>query len=132
MRPPVRTIVIFLLTIGLLAYFFRGVNLGEVWDRTRAADARLLVAGVFVTLMTYALRAFRWQYLLAPIGPTRFSTAVSRGLGSGSAPGAARTRTRQVEQRPLPPQIEAWGTPRSRLASSTEVPRTTLMNLPSG
>jgi uncharacterized protein (TIRG00374 family) len=75
MRLRVRTIVIFLLTIGLLAFFFRGVNLGEVWAKTREADARLLVVGVFVTLMTYALRAFRWQYLLAPIGPTRFSTA---------------------------------------------------------
>ncbi len=75
MRPRVRTIAVFLLTIGLLAFFFRGVNPGEVWEKTREADARLLVAGVFVTLMTYALRAFRWQFLLAPIGPTRFSTA---------------------------------------------------------
>jgi uncharacterized protein (TIRG00374 family) len=75
MRPRVRTIVIFLLTIGLLAFFFRGVKLGEVWAKTREADGRLLIAGVVVTLMTYALRAFRWQYLLAPIGPTRFTTA---------------------------------------------------------
>jgi uncharacterized protein (TIRG00374 family) len=75
MRPRVRTIAVFLLTIGLLAFFFRGVNPAEVWEKTREADARLLVAGVFVTLMTYALRAFRWQFLLAPIGPTRFSTA---------------------------------------------------------
>jgi len=35
----------------------------------------LLAAAVCVTLMTYVLRAFRWQYLLAPIGPTRFATA---------------------------------------------------------
>src|SRR5512132_3596080 len=75
MRPRVRTIGVFLLTFGLLAFFFRGVNLGEVWEKTREADGRLLVAGLFVTLMTYALRAFRWQFLLAPIGPTRFSTA---------------------------------------------------------
>ena len=26
-------------------------------------------------MLTYTLRAFRWQYLLAPIGPTHFSTA---------------------------------------------------------
>src|ERR687887_616692 len=75
MRPRVRTTVILLLTIGLLAFFFRGVNPAEVWEKTRAADGRLLIAGVFVTLMTYALRAFRWQYLLAQIGPTRFSVA---------------------------------------------------------
>ena len=75
MRPRVRTTVVLLLTIGLLAFFFRGVNLAEVWERTREADGRLLVAGIFVTLMTYGLRAFRWQYLLAPIGPTRFRVA---------------------------------------------------------
>jgi len=75
MRLRVRTTVILLLTIGLLAFFFRGVNPAEVWERTREADGRLLIGGVLVTLMTYALRAFRWQYLLAPIGPTRFSVA---------------------------------------------------------
>src|SRR5262249_60493408 len=34
-----------------------------------------LFLGVCVTMMTYALRAFRWQSLLAPIGPARFATA---------------------------------------------------------
>ena len=63
------------LTIGLLAFFLRGVEPGRVWEATRHADGRLLIVAVFVTMMTYALRALRWQYLLAPIGPTRFSTA---------------------------------------------------------
>ncbi len=75
MRSRLRAAVVLLLTVGLLAFFLRGVNLAEVWEKTREADARLLVAGVCVTLMTYVLRAFRWQYLLAPIGRTRFSTA---------------------------------------------------------
>jgi uncharacterized protein (TIRG00374 family) len=70
-----RAAVVLLLTIGLLAFFLRGVNLADVWGQTRQADGRLLAAGVCVTMMTYALRAFRWQYLLAPIGPTRFATA---------------------------------------------------------
>src|SRR3954471_854862 len=75
MRSHLRAALVLLLTVGLVAYFLRGVNLGEVWAQTRHADGRLLAAGVLVTLMTYSLRAFRWQYLLAPIGPTRFSTA---------------------------------------------------------
>lgn len=75
MRSHLRAALVLILTVGLLAYFLRGVNLGEVWEKTREADARLLALGVCVTMMTYALRAFRWQYLLAPIGPTRFSTA---------------------------------------------------------
>jgi glycosyltransferase 2 family protein len=70
-----RAALVLALTLGLLAYFLSGVKLGEVWNQTRHADPRLLVAGVFVTMVTYALRAFRWQYLLAPIGPTRFRVA---------------------------------------------------------
>jgi glycosyltransferase 2 family protein len=75
MRSRLRAAIVLLLTVGLLAFFLRGVNLQEVWAKTREADARLLVLGVCVTLMTYVLRAFRWQYLLAPIGPSRFTTA---------------------------------------------------------
>src|SRR6266567_5144853 len=75
MRSRLRTALVLALTIGLLAFFLRGVDLGGVWAATRHADARLLVLAVCVTLTTYALRAFRWQYLLAAIGPTHFLTA---------------------------------------------------------
>jgi glycosyltransferase 2 family protein len=75
MRSRLRAAIVLLVTVGLLAFFLRGVNLQDVWEKTREADAGLLALGVCVTLTTYALRAFRWQYLLAPIGPTRFSTA---------------------------------------------------------
>src|ERR1043166_2400027 len=75
MRSPVRAVLVFALTLGLLAYFLKDVNGAELWSAIRQADARLLLLGVCVTLTTYALRAFRWQYLLAPIGPSRFSTA---------------------------------------------------------
>jgi uncharacterized protein (TIRG00374 family) len=75
MRSRLRAALVLVLTVGLLAYFLHGVPLGDVWSKTRQADVGLLVVGVGVTLMVYALRAFRWQYLLAPIGPTHFSTA---------------------------------------------------------
>src|SRR5260370_30192030 len=75
MRSRLRAVLVLLLTAGLLAYFFRGVDLPGVWAATRRADPRLLVLAIGVTMMTYAFRAFRWQYLLAPIGPTRFTTA---------------------------------------------------------
>ena len=42
---------------------------------TRRANPWPLLLAVVVTGVTYAIRALRWQYLLAPIGPTRFSTA---------------------------------------------------------
>src|SRR6188768_3422362 len=70
-----RVALVIVLTLGLLAFFLHGVELGAVWAATRRADPRLLTVGVGLTMATYALRAARWQYLLAPIGPTRFSTA---------------------------------------------------------
>jgi glycosyltransferase 2 family protein len=75
MRPRARTVLILLLTFGLLAYFLRGADMREVWAETRRADPWLLVLALAATGVTYVLRALRWQYLLAPIGPTRFSTA---------------------------------------------------------
>ena len=75
MRPAVRTVLIFLLTIGLLAFAFRHTDFAGVWAETRRADGRLLSIAVVVTGLTYAMRAWRWQSLLAPIGPTRFVNA---------------------------------------------------------
>ena len=75
MSPRLRTALVLVLTIGLLAYLVRGVDAGAVWSETRRANGWLIALAVFITLVTYVLRAFRWQYLLAPIGPTRFGTA---------------------------------------------------------
>ena len=60
------------------------------------------------------------------------------GSVDGDAPAAMRAarpsaiRTRQVEQRPRPPQTEAWGMPAPRLASRMVVPSTAATRLPSG
>ncbi len=75
MRPRVRTVLILLLTVGLLGFAFRNTDLGGVWAETRRADSGLLVLALAVTGLTYAARAWRWQSLLAPIGPTRFINA---------------------------------------------------------
>jgi uncharacterized protein (TIRG00374 family) len=75
MRSRLRAGVILLLTVGLLAYFLRGADLGGVWAVTRHAHWPLLLAGVGITLLSYTLRALRWQYLLAPIGETHFGVA---------------------------------------------------------
>jgi glycosyltransferase 2 family protein len=75
MRPRVRTGLILLLTIGLLAFFFRKADPAGVWAETRRADPTLLFYAVVVTALTYAVRAWRWQSLLAPIGPTRYRVA---------------------------------------------------------
>ena len=75
MRSRVRTVLICLLTIGLLAFFLRNADMAGVWAETRRARTDLLVLALIVTALTYVLRALRWQYLLAPIGPTHFVNA---------------------------------------------------------
>ena len=75
MRRHVRTVLIFLLTFGLLAFFFRHADPAGVWAETRGADPALLTYALVVTALTYIVRAWRWQLLLAPIGRTRYSTA---------------------------------------------------------
>ena len=47
----------------------------EVWAETRRADPLDLTLALVATVMTYGLRAMRWQYLLAPVGHTSFNTA---------------------------------------------------------
>jgi uncharacterized protein (TIRG00374 family) len=76
MRSRLRAALILLLTAGLLAFFLRNADMAGVWAETRHADAGLLALSVGLTAVTYVLRAYRWQYLLAPIGPTRFMTAL--------------------------------------------------------
>lgn len=72
MHARVRSLVIVAVTVALLAFFFRDADFAEVWAETRRADPVLLAGAVLVTFVTHALRAWRWQSLLAPIGPTRF------------------------------------------------------------
>jgi hypothetical protein len=75
MRSRVRTALILLLTLGLLAFFLRNADMAGVWSETRRARPDLLAFAIILTGATYVLRALRWQYLLAPIGRTHFGTA---------------------------------------------------------
>ena len=75
MRPRTRTLLICLLTFGLLAFFLRNANMAGVWAETQRARPELLVAAVLITGLTYVLRSLRWRFLLLAIGPARFSTA---------------------------------------------------------
>jgi uncharacterized protein (TIRG00374 family) len=75
MRPHLKTFIIAFITIGLIAWFFRQANLGDVWREIRAAEPWALTLALVATASTYALRALRWVYLLQPIGPTHFRVA---------------------------------------------------------
>ena len=72
MRNVIRTVVVIALAVGLLAVFLRNADLGQVWESVKAARADFLVLAVLMTCATFVIRAERWQYLLSPLGPTRF------------------------------------------------------------
>jgi uncharacterized protein (TIRG00374 family) len=69
------TLFIAALTLGLLWLFFRNIELHETWRAITHARPGLILAAVVVTLLTYIVRAWRWQALLRPIGHARFRTA---------------------------------------------------------
>ena len=71
----IRTVLVSVLAIALFAWFLRHANLVDVSVQVRRARLDLLIAGFGAVVLTYVIRAYRWQYLLQPIGPTRFRTA---------------------------------------------------------
>jgi glycosyltransferase 2 family protein len=75
MRTHLKTIAVAGITLALLGWFFRNADFAHVWREIRAADPWALVALLGATGLTYVLRALRWQYLLRPLGPTRFRVA---------------------------------------------------------
>ena len=73
-----------------------------------------------------------WQARrISGVAPMARSVRASASPSEGSGSECSRTRTRQVEQRALPPQTETWGMPRLRLISSSVAPAATLTVGPS-
>jgi uncharacterized protein (TIRG00374 family) len=70
-----RTILVSALAVALLAIFLRNANLTRVWAELTSARTDLLLLAVALTIVMAFIRAERWQYLLAPLGPTRFRVA---------------------------------------------------------
>ena len=71
----IRFVLTLLLAFALVVWLLRSVDLMTVWTHVRQADRLSMLGGVFFVAVTYVARAIRWQYLLAPVGPTRFRTA---------------------------------------------------------
>src|SRR5512133_2403618 len=75
MRTHLRTVIVIGLAVALLAWFLRGADLHLVWTELTRGRLDLLLVALVTTMLTYALRALRWQYLLAGLGPTHFRVA---------------------------------------------------------
>ena len=80
MTARIRTASVSLLAIALLAWFLRDANFADVWRHVRTARISLLLLALGFVAATFWIRAFRWQQLLAPIGPTRFRTVFRAGV----------------------------------------------------
>ncbi len=66
--PAVKTGGFFALALLLLALFFRGTDMGELTRTLAGASPQLLLAALASIMVTYLIRAFRWQVLLLPLG----------------------------------------------------------------
>jgi len=74
LRTVLRTLVVTLLAVGLIAVFLRNADYAHVWMAMKSARVDFLIGSVGLTVVSFVIRAERWQYLLAPLGKTRFRT----------------------------------------------------------
>ena len=75
MRSHVRTAVVVLLAAGLLALFLHNVDLWGAISAIAHARPGWLALSLATTFANLAIRAFRWQYLLEPLGRPTFTNA---------------------------------------------------------
>ena len=75
-----------LLALALLYFFFRGMDWEALVSALRNAHAGRLLGVAGVTLLVYVARAWRWGYLLDPLGHVGFAdlfSATMVGFASG-------------------------------------------------
>lgn len=75
MRTHVRTVLVVAAAVALVALFFRDVDLWRVGADIARAQPGWLAFGLTMSVANLAIRAFRWQYLLEPLGRPDFSPA---------------------------------------------------------
>ncbi len=91
-----RTAIVSVLAIALFAWFLSDADLGAVWGHVRGARIELLLVAFMCVWLTYWARAIRWQYLLVPVGPTRFRTAFRTTIIGFAALGVLPARAGDV------------------------------------
>lgn len=72
MRHTLRTLAVVALAVGLLALFLRNVDVRGVLGEVIRARPEWLALALITMPVNLALRAWRWQYLLAPLGGASF------------------------------------------------------------
>jgi uncharacterized protein (TIRG00374 family) len=75
MRSHLRTVVVVVLAAALVALFLHNVDLWGAIAAIAHARAGWLALSLATTFANLAIRAFRWQYLLEPLGSATFANA---------------------------------------------------------
>jgi len=66
-KPALRVGISLLLTVVCIVFFARGFDFREAVRSLRGASPSLIAASVFVNLVAYLFRAWRWRVLMAPV-----------------------------------------------------------------
>jgi uncharacterized protein (TIRG00374 family) len=75
MRTHVRTLIVLALALILLAVFFRNVDVSGVVSAIVRARPEWLLFSLLTMLVNLVIRAWRWQYLLEPLGKASFGNS---------------------------------------------------------
>ena len=125
MKRIVHSALVFAVTASLLVLFARGANLAAVWNHIVAADWPLLIVALVASSSAYVLRARRWQFLLRPVGPTRFAGALRATIMGFAASFVLPGRTGEV----LRPYLLARGEGLSAMAAFATIVVERLLDL---
>ena len=75
MRTHLRTILVIALAAGLLGLFLSNVDVRRVGAEIAHARPEWLAVSLAMSVLNLTIRAFRWRYLLEPLGETSFADA---------------------------------------------------------
>ena len=75
MRDSLKTLGVIGLTVALMAYFLRSADLAAVWQEILRARPSMVLATFVAVVVSYAVRIWRWQLLLTPLGHVGFWSA---------------------------------------------------------
>src|SRR5436190_16966969 len=75
MRNRVRTVIVLALAAGLVALFLHNVDLWGVLSNIVRARPEWLALSLLTMFLNLAIRSWRWQYLLEPLGHISFGNA---------------------------------------------------------
>ena len=75
MRSHLRAALVLALAVGLLALFLQNINLWRVAADIARAKPQWLALSLAMTVVSLVIRAWRWKFLLEPLGSTSFGSA---------------------------------------------------------